>query len=83
MPGGIEPEMKQPLKKLDSVVKYVGVTKKNDMKVTGFQAGMNLFVAMRSIYSDYFDTHKPTHSCLAVKALPMNTKFEIKITAYT
>ena len=74
--------MNQALKNPNAVLLDAGVHKTDITKVTVFLADMSDFATMNKMYADYFGTHKPTRSCVAIKSLPMNASFEIEVLAY-
>jgi enamine deaminase RidA (YjgF/YER057c/UK114 family) len=48
------------------------------MKTTVFLDDMDNFARMNSVYEKYFSSHKPSRSCVAVKALPKGVHVEIE-----
>jgi len=73
----------QVMKNLTSVLKAGGSDLSQVMKTTIFLADMNDFATVNSIYAEYFGTHKPVRSTVAVKTLPKNALVEIDCMALT
>jgi len=79
--GGIEEQTKQVLKNLEAVLKEAGFSKENVVKATIFLANMEDFNIVNKIYEDFFKSHKPARSTVAVKTLPKNALIEIDFIA--
>ncbi len=74
---GIEVQTKQVLKNLDEVLKEAGSAPEKVLKTTIFLASMDDFVTVNGIYEEFFGSHKPARSTVAVKTLPKNALVEI------
>ena len=79
--GGIEEQTKQVLTNLGEVLKEAGSSLQNVVKTTIFLANMNDFAKVNEIYAEFFGSHKPARSTVAVKTLPLNVLVEIEAIA--
>ena len=73
----IDTQTKQVLNNLSEVLKEAGSSLQKVLKTTIFLADMNDFAKVNAIYEEFFGTHKPSRSTVAVKTLPKNVKIEI------
>ena len=73
----IDTQTKQVLKNLSAVLQEAGSSLQKVLKTTIFLADMDDFVEVNSIYEEFFGSHKPARSTVAVKTLPKNVKIEI------
>ncbi|WP_281950542.1 RidA family protein [Nitrosophilus kaiyonis] len=78
---GIEEQTKQVLNNLKNVLEAAGSGLEKVIKTTIFLADMNDFSKVNSIYEEFFKTHKPARSTVAVKTLPKNALIEIEAIA--
>ena len=53
-----------------------------NIKTTVFLQNMDDFIAMNSVYSEYFSTNPPARSTVEVARLPKNALVEIECIAY-
>jgi 2-iminobutanoate/2-iminopropanoate deaminase len=81
--GTVEKQAKQVLENLTAVLKASNSDLNSVIKTTIFLADMNDFAKINEIYSDYFGSHKPARSTVAVKTLPKNALIEIDAVAMT
>jgi len=79
--GGIHDQAHQVLKNLGAVLAEAGATYNDVIKTTIFLAEMDDFLAVNTVYAEYFGEHKPARSTVAVKTLPRNAKVEIECIA--
>jgi 2-iminobutanoate/2-iminopropanoate deaminase len=77
----IHDQAHQVLKNLGAVLAEVGATYSDVIKTTIFLADMDDFLAVNTVYAEYFGEHKPARSTVAVKALPRDAKVEIECIA--
>ena len=73
----IDTQTRQVLNNLSEVLKEAGSSLQKVLKTTIFLADMNDFAKVNAIYEEFFGTHKPSRSTVAVKTLPKNVKIEI------
>jgi 2-iminobutanoate/2-iminopropanoate deaminase len=73
----IKIQTKQVLENLANVLEASGSNLQNVIKTTIFLANMDDFLAVNTIYAEYFGDHKPVRSTVAVKTLPKNALVEI------
>jgi len=74
-------QTKQVLKNLKAVLEEAGSSVDNVVKTTIFIDSMDDFTTINEIYEDFFGTHKPARSTVAVKTLPKNALVEIDAVA--
>ena len=73
----IQKQTKQVLTNLSAVLKASNSSLQNVIKTTIFLSNMDDFVVVNKIYEEFFDSHKPARSTVAVKTLPKNALVEI------
>ena len=73
----IDTQTRQVLNNLSEVLKEAGSSLQKVLKTTIFLANMNDFAKVNAIYEEFFGSHKPARSTVAVKTLPKNVKIEI------
>ncbi len=79
--GDIEVQARQVLTNLSEVLKEAGSGLGSVIKTTIFLADMSDFVNVNKVYAEFFGTHKPARSTVAVKTLPLNVGIEIEAIA--
>lgn len=79
--GDVVSQTHQVMKNLTAVLDAAGVTLLDVVKTTIFLADMEDFGHVNYVYSEYFGTHKPARSTVAVKTLPKNALVEIECIA--
>ena len=79
--GDIHDQAHQVLKNLGEVLAAAGTTFDQVIKTTIFLTDMEDFIAVNTVYAEYFGEHKPARSTVTVKALPRNAKVEIECIA--
>ena len=71
------------LKHIGAILKEIGLTYENIVKVTIYLSNMNDFSEINEVYGQYFRNNPPARACVAVKTLPKNCKVEIEAIART
>lgn len=71
----------QVLNNLQAVLQEAGSDLQNVVKTTIFLASMDDFISVNEIYAEYFGSHKPARSTVAVRTLPKNALIEIEAIA--
>jgi len=80
--GGVEPETKQVLKNLASVLKAAGTSSDKILMTSIFLANMEDAKAVNAIYSDFVNADTPpARQTIAVKDLPLGVQVEISVIA--
>jgi len=79
--GDISEQTTQVLTNLSEVLKEGGSSLENVIKTTIFLANMEDFAEVNKVYSEFFGSHKPARSTVAVKTLPLNVDIEIEAIA--
>jgi 2-iminobutanoate/2-iminopropanoate deaminase len=80
--GGFEPELRQVMSNLQTVLKTADMNLSDVVSVTAFLADMNDFNRFNEIYREYFKTEPlPTRSTVAVKDLARGARIELTMTA--
>lgn len=79
--GDISMQTTQVLENLKAILQSAGSSLEKVIKTTVFLSDMNDFEALNKVYAQYFDTHKPARSTIAVKTLPKNSLVEIECIA--
>lgn len=81
VPGGIGPQTRQTLENMKGAVELAGSSLDRVLKCTVFIADMADFAAMNEVYAEFFDTHLPARSTVAVKGLAFDALVEIECIA--
>lgn len=79
--GGIENQARQAFNNVRNLLEAAGTTMSKVVKVTVFMADMNDFIAVNTIYAEYFTEPYPARSAVAVKALPKGALIEVEVIA--
>lgn len=79
--GGIENQARQAFNNVRNLLEAAGTTMSKVVKVTIFMADMNDFIAVNTIYAEYFTEPYPARSAVAVKALPKGALIEVEVIA--
>lgn len=74
---GVKEQTRQSLENLYAIVEKAGYTKKNIVKCSICIKDMDTFIDVDSVYSEYFDIHKPARVTVEVAGLPKDVKVEI------
>jgi 2-iminobutanoate/2-iminopropanoate deaminase len=73
----IKKQTHQVFKNLSNVLKASSSSLQNVIKTNIFLSDMDDFAVVNKIYEEYFGSHKPARSTVAVKTLPKNALIEI------
>ena len=79
--GDISAQARQVLQNLTEVLKKGGSSLDKVVKTTIFLANMEDFGDVNIVYAEFFGTHKPARSTVAVKTLPLKVGIEIEAIA--
>jgi reactive intermediate/imine deaminase len=80
--GGFEPEMRQIMTNVQTVLAAAGMGLADVVSVTAYLADMSDFARFNEIYKEYFtSTPLPTRSTVAVKELARGARLELTMTA--
>lgn len=79
--GDIKAQTRQVLENLSAILTEARSGLNKVIKTSVFLADMGDFSAMNEIYEDFFKTHKPARSTIAVKSLPKGALVEIECIA--
>ena len=78
---GLEAQTRQSLANLGAVLKAAGLGPERIVKTTIFLVNMGDFAKVNEIYGDFFGSHRPARSTVAVAALPKGGLVEIEAIA--
>lgn len=81
VPGGIEPETKQTMEHLRTILTRHGCTFDDVVKATVFLADLQDWPAFNTIYRTYFTDHYPARSALGANGLARGAKVEVEMIA--
>ena len=82
VPGGLEPEMKQIMSNVQTVLTAADMSLADVVSVTVYLADMGDFARFNELYRSYFPSGAyPTRSTVAVKDLARGARLEITMTA--
>ena len=73
----------QVLKNLSALLNEAGSSLDKVIKTTIFLDSMDDFAIVNEIYTEYFGSHKPSRSTMAVQTLPKNALVEIDAIAFS
>jgi 2-iminobutanoate/2-iminopropanoate deaminase len=73
----IKDQTKQSLENIKAIVTEAGYAIEDIVKCQVFLKDMNDFVAMNSVYEEFFGAHKPARCAVEVARLPKDVKVEI------
>lgn len=76
--GGIEPQVRQALENLKSLLNDAGYMLSDVVKTTVYLKDINDFASMNQVYSEYFTQELPARSAIQVAALPKDGVVEIE-----
>ncbi len=79
--GDIKDQTRQVLKNLDAVLKEAGSGLDKIVKTTIYLTEMENFLAVNSVYAEFFSGSYPARSTVAVKSLPKGADIEIDAVA--
>ncbi len=72
-----ENQARQALENLKGIIESAGATLNDAVKITIYLSDIQNFVALNSIYEEYFMDSKPARACIQAAALPKNVDIEI------
>jgi 2-iminobutanoate/2-iminopropanoate deaminase len=82
VPGGLEPEMRQIMSNVQTVLKAAGMGLEDVVSVTAYLADMNDYTRFNELYREYFKSPPlPARSTVAVKDLARGARLELTMTA--
>ncbi len=79
--GDIHDQTRQVLTNLKNVLEAAGSSLNQVIKTTIYLTDMDDFISVNTVYAEFFTTHLPARSTVAVKTLPKNVKVEIEAVA--
>ena len=79
--GNITAQSIQVLENLKAILESAGSSLQKVIKTTVFLSNMEDFNTLNTIYAQYFGSHKPSRSTIAVKTLPKYALVEIECIA--
>ncbi len=79
--GDIHEQTRLVLTNLNAVLEAAGSSLQNIVKTTIYLTDMDDFIAVNTIYAEFFGTSFPARSTVAVKTLPKNVNIEIDAVA--
>lgn len=79
--GPIGQRAKQIMENIKSVLADCNSSLERVVKVNIFLTDINDFADFNKVYGEYFNTHKPARSCVAVAALPLGETVEVEVIA--
>lgn len=80
--GGLEPELRQAMANMKSLLEGAGSSMDAVVKTTVFLTDMNDYAAMNAVYTELFGDHRPARSAVAVAALPIGATVELEAWAH-
>jgi len=75
--GDIHEQTRQVLTNLNAVLEAAGSSLENIVKTTIYLTNMDDFIAVNTVYAEFFAGVFPARSTVAVKTLPKNVQIEI------
>ncbi|RUM67058.1 MAG: hypothetical protein DSZ06_02065 [Sulfurospirillum sp.] len=75
--GDIKEQTRQVLKNLEAVLKKAGSDLNHIIKTTIYLTDMDNFIAVNTVYGEFFTSRFPARSTVAVKELPKGAQIEI------
>ncbi|GMU74263.1 MAG: reactive intermediate/imine deaminase [Candidatus Campbellbacteria bacterium] len=80
--GGLEAELRQALENIKQLLDELKISRSQVCDVTVFLVDMNDYARMNHVYAEFFEGHyKPARTCVAVAALPLGARIELKVVA--
>lgn len=79
--GSITDKAEQVFANVSAILKESNSSLERVAKVNVFLTDINDFAEFNKVYARYFTAHKPARSCVAVKALPLNSALEMEVIA--
>lgn len=72
----------QAMENLVNILKAAGLNTEDVVSVDVYMTNMGQFSEFNSIYSRFFDTHKPARAAIGVASLPLGASVEVRCVAY-
>ena len=79
--GGVEVQAKKCLENLQAVLEAAGSSMERVVQATVFLADINDFVAVNTVYGEFFKSDPPARACVQAAALPKGALVEIAAVA--
>ncbi|MFT4219644.1 MAG: Rid family detoxifying hydrolase [Microbacterium sp.] len=79
--GGIGEQTRQALRNLETVLRAVGGSFEDAVKVNVYLASMDDFSGMNEVYDSFFTAPHPARTTVAVAGLPLGALVEIELVA--
>ncbi|KIL90004.1 hypothetical protein FAVG1_06742 [Fusarium avenaceum] len=76
--GDIEADTRQIIHNLGAILDEAGSSLNDVVEVNIYLSDMKYYAKMNEVYAEYWGGLKPARTCVAVQALPMNARIEIK-----
>lgn len=80
--GDIKAQTRQVMQNLKAILESSNSSLANVLKTTCYLANMEDFNAFNEVYAEFFGSHKPARSTIAVKTLPKNALVEVECIAF-
>jgi 2-iminobutanoate/2-iminopropanoate deaminase len=80
--GGVIAQLRQALANAAALLAGAGADLGAVAKTTVFLASMDDYPAVNDAYAEYFGSHRPARSVVAVAGLPMGALVEVEVWAY-
>lgn len=80
-PGGIEPETRQTMQNIKSLLAEQGLGMERIVKCTAMLADMAEWPAFNAVYKEFFTENYPARSAFAVQGLAANARVEVECIA--
>jgi len=81
VPGGIEPETRQALANIRTVLERHGSSLDQVFKCTAMLADMQEWAAMNRVYGEHFPEHLPARSAFGASGLALGSRIELECMA--
>lgn len=81
VPGGLEAEARQALAYMQEALQAAGSSLDRVVKCTVYFADMADFMAFNAIYAEFFGSHQPARSGIAVAGLALGARIELDCVA--
>jgi 2-iminobutanoate/2-iminopropanoate deaminase len=79
--GDVAAQTRQVLRNLDAVLRAAGASRRSVLRTTVYLRDMSDFVAMNTVYADFFGDSRPARATVAVAGLPRDARVEIDCVA--
>jgi 2-iminobutanoate/2-iminopropanoate deaminase len=82
VPGGTEPELRQALANVASVLGEAGASMSDVVTATLYLVDMGDYRVANEVWTEAFGDHRPARTAVAVAALPLGARAEVAVWAY-